>query len=160
KATFQFYLDPHVVEQVMNEPEMLKLGGDKRELSVLFSDIRGFTSFSERMAPSDVVHFLNQYFDKMTNIIFEHHGTLYKLIGDAVMCFWGHPIQTRDHALLATATALDMAHAVEMLRPDFILPGGAPLEIGIGINTGPMVVGNMGSHNRFSYTVMGDNVNL
>ncbi|HYR42848.1 MAG TPA: adenylate/guanylate cyclase domain-containing protein [Terriglobia bacterium] len=160
RATFQYYLDPHVVEQVMNQPEMLKLGGDKRELTVLFSDIRGFTSFSEKMAPSEVVQFLNQYFDKMTSIIFEHKGTLDKLIGDAVMSFWGHPIQTRDHALLATVTALDMIRAVEELRPAFALPGGASLEIGIGINTGPMVVGNMGSLSRFSYTVMGDNVNL
>ena len=102
-----------------------KLGGDKRELTVLFSDIRGFTSFSEKMAPSEVVQFLNQYFDRMTSIIFEHKGTLDKLIGDAVMCFWGHPIQTRDHALLATATALDMIRAVEELRPAFILPDGA-----------------------------------
>jgi adenylate cyclase len=160
KATFQVYLDPLVVDQVMNQPEMLKLGGDRRDLTVLFSDIRGFTSFSEKMAPSEVVHFLNQYFDKMTTIIFEHKGTLDKLIGDAVMCFWGHPIQTRDHALLATVTALDMIRAVEELRPTSVLPGGAVLEIGIGINSGPMVVGNMGSPSRLSYTVMGDNVNL
>jgi adenylate cyclase len=160
KATFQYYLDPHVVDQVINQPEMLKLGGDKREMTVLFSDIRGFTSFSEKMAPAEVVHFLNQYFEKMTSIVFEHKGTLDKLIGDALMCFWGHPIQTRDHALLATITALDMIRAVDESRSALVLPGGDPLEIGVGINTGPMVVGNMGSLNRFSYTVMGDNVNL
>src|SRR5262249_48864198 len=99
RSTFQHYLDQNVIEQVMNQPEMLKLGGEKRELTVLFSDIRGFTSFSEKMAPDEVVQFLNQYFDKMTAIIFGNKGTLDKLIGDAVMCFWGHPIETKDHAL-------------------------------------------------------------
>jgi adenylate cyclase len=160
KQTFQYYLDQHVIEQVMNQPELLKLGGEKRELTVLFSDIRGFTSFSEKMQPAEVVHFLNQYFDRMTSLIFKQKGTLDKLIGDAVMCFWGHPIETKDHALRGTLTALQMIQAVNELRSVLVLPGGAKFEIGIGINTGPMVVGNMGSNNRFSYTVMGDNVNL
>ncbi len=160
KQTFQYYLDQHVIEQVMNQPEMLKLGGEKRDLTVLFSDIRGFTSFSEKMAPAEVVQFLNQYFDKMTGIIFRNKGTLDKLIGDAVMCFWGHPIETKDHAVRGVITALEMIQAVEELRGVLVLPGGARFEIGIGLNTGPMVVGNMGSQSRFSYTVMGDNVNL
>jgi adenylate cyclase len=160
KNTFKYYLDQHVVEQVMNQPELLKLGGEKRELSVLFSDIRGFTSFSEKMAPTEVVHFLNQYFDKMQGLIFQYKGTLDKLIGDAVMCFWGAPIETKDHALRAVLTALEMSHEVDDLRSVLILPGGAKFEIGIGVNTGQMVVGNMGSETRMSYTVMGDNVNL
>ena len=160
KETFKYYLDQQVVEQVMNNPELLKLGGEKREMSVLFSDIRGFTSFSEKMAPHEVVQFLNQYFDKMQGMIFNYKGTLDKLIGDAVMCFWGAPIESKDHALRAVLCALEMIQAVEELRPVLILPGGAKFEIGIGVNTGPMVVGNMGSENRMSYTVMGDNVNL
>jgi adenylate cyclase len=160
RSTFQYYLDQNVIEQVMNRPGMLKLGGEKRELTVLFSDIRGFTSFSEKMAPDEVVHFLNQYFDKMTAIIFKHKGTLDKLIGDAVMCFWGHPIETKDHAVRGVITALEMIQGVEDLRGVLVLPGGAKFEIGIGLNTGPMVVGNMGSQSRLSYTVMGDNVNL
>ena len=160
KSTFQYYLDQNVIEQVMTQPEMLKLGGEKRELTVLFSDIRGFTSFSEKMAPTEVVHFLNQYFDKMTAIIFRHKGTLDKLIGDAVMCFWGHPIETKDHAVRGVITALEMIKGVEDLRGVLVLPGGAKFEIGIGLNTGPMVVGNMGSQSRLFYTVMGDNVNL
>lgn len=160
KQTFQYYLDQHVIEQVMNHPEMLKLGGEKRELTVLFSDIRGFTSFSEKMAPAEVVHFLNQYFDRMTGIIFKHKGTLDKLIGDAVMCFWGHPIEIKDHAFRGVLTAIEMIRAVGQLREVLVLPGGGKFEIGIGVNTGQMVVGNMGSQNRFSYTVMGDNVNL
>jgi adenylate cyclase len=160
RSAFQYYLDQNVIEQVMNQPEMLKLGGEKRELTVLFSDIRGFTSFSEKMAPDEVVHFLNQYFDKMTAIIFSNKGTLDKLIGDAVMCFWGHPIETKDHAVRGVITALEMIDGVDDLRGVLVLPGGARFEIGIGLNTGPMVVGNMGSQSRLSYTVMGDNVNL
>jgi adenylate cyclase len=160
KQTFQSYLDQHVVEQVLNNPDMLKLGGEKRDLTVLFSDIRGFTSFSERMGAEEVVHFLNQYFEKMQAIIFKHQGTLDKLIGDAVMCFWGAPIETKDHALRGVMTALEMIRAVEDLRGVLVLPGGAKFDIGIGLNTGPMVFGNMGSPTRLSYTIMGDNVNL
>jgi class 3 adenylate cyclase len=139
---------------------MLKLGGEKRDLTVLFSDIRGFTSFSEKMAPAEVVNFLNTYFERMQGIIFEHKGTLDKLIGDAVMCFWGAPVESKDHPIRGVLTALEMVHAVEELRQVLVLPGGAKFEIGIGLNSGPMVFGNMGSPNRFSYTVMGDNVNL
>jgi adenylate cyclase len=160
RSMFQAYLDENVIEQLMAHPDMMKLGGEKRELTVLFSDIRGFTSFSEKMAPAEVVNFLNQYFDKMIGIIFRHKGTLDKLIGDAVMCFWGHPIQTKDHALRGVVTALEMIQGVEELRGVLVLPGGAKFEIGIGLNTGPMVVGNMGAQSRLSYTVMGDNVNL
>ena len=160
RSTFQYYLDPMMIEQVMTQPDALKLGGEKREMSVLFSDIRGFTSFSEKMTPTDVVQFLNQYFDRMTGLIFQYRGTLDKLIGDAVMCFWGHPLEIKDHAVKATLCALDMIQAVEDLRPVLILPGGARFDIGIGVNTGQMVVGNMGAQSRFSYTVMGDNVNL
>ena len=158
RSRFQNYLDKHVVDQVMNTQP--KLGGDKRELTVLFSDIRGFTSFSEKMAPTEVVHFLNQYFNEMSGIIFKYKGTLDKLIGDAVMCFWGAPLEIKDHAVRGVVTALEMIHGVEKLRSVLVLPGGAKFEIGIGLNTGPMVVGNMGSEERFSYTVMGDNVNL
>lgn len=160
KQTFQSYLDQHVVEQVLNNPDMLKLGGEKRQLTVLFSDIRGFTSFSEKMAPEEVVHFLNRYFERMQRIIFRHHGTLDKLIGDAVMCFWGAPLETKEHALRGVVTALEMIQAVDELRGVLVLPGGGRFEIGIGVNSGQMVFGNMGSSTRLSYTVMGDNVNL
>lgn len=160
RSAFQYYLDPHVIEQAIADPNTLKLGGEKRELTVLFSDIRGFTSFSEKMAPTEVVNFLNKYFDKMVGLIFTHKGTLDKLIGDAVMCFWGHPLEVKDHALRGVVTALEMIKAVEELRGVLVLPGGAKFEIGIGLNTGPMIVGNMGAESRLSYTVMGDNVNL
>ncbi|HEY2381874.1 MAG TPA: adenylate/guanylate cyclase domain-containing protein [Terriglobia bacterium] len=160
KSAFQYYLDPNVIEQAIADPDTLKLGGEKRELTVLFSDIRSFTSFSEKMAPTEVVNFLNKYFDKMVGLIFTHKGTLDKLIGDAVMCFWGHPLEVKDHAVRGVVTALEMIKGVEDLRGVLVLPGGAKFEIGIGLNTGPMVVGNMGAENRLSYTVMGDNVNL
>ena len=160
QQTFQTYLDPLVIEQVATQPEKLKLHGEKKEMSVVFSDIRGFTSFTEKMEPGEVVDFLNQYFDRMTAVIFQYKGTLDKLIGDAVMCFWGHPLETGDHAFRSTLCALDMVQAVEDLRPLLILPGGARFEIGVGISTGPMIVGNLGSQTRFSYTVVGNNVNL
>jgi class 3 adenylate cyclase len=160
QQTFQTYLDPVDIEQVATQPEKIALSGERKEMSVLFSDIRGFTTFSEKMAPGDVVNFLNQYFDRMTAVIFQHKGTLDKLIGDAVMCFWGHPLETADHAFRSTLCALQMLQTVEELRPVLLLPGRARLEIGIGINTGAMIVGNLGSQTRFSYTVVGDNVNL
>src|SRR5262245_48774993 len=112
------------------------------------------------MAPAEVVRFLNRYFDRMTALIFKSRGTLDKLMGDDLMCFWGHPIETQDHALRAVVTALEMIQAVEDLRGVLVLPGGAKFEIIIGVNTGSMLVGNMGSQKRFSYTVMGENVNL
>jgi class 3 adenylate cyclase len=145
---------------VLAQPDLLQLSGDKRELSVLFSNIRSFTSVSEKMAPADVVHFLNHYFDKMQDIVFKNTGTLDKLIGDSVVCFWGAPMNARDHALRSVVTALEMIQAVEDLRGTLVLPGGAKFDISIGVNTGQMVFGNMGSQKRFSYTVIGDNVNL
>jgi len=160
KEIFSHYLDQAVIDQVVDQPEKLKLGGEKHELTVLFSDIRGFSTFSEKMTPQELVGFLNTYFDRMTGLIFKNLGTLDKLIGDAVMCFWGHPIQTKDHALRATVAALEMMEAVYEMQQTVELPGGHKFDIGIGVNTGEMVVGNMGSQSRFSYTVMGDDVNL
>ena len=160
KQAFRGHLAPHVIEQMIHIPEALKLNGEKRELTVLFADIRGFTSFSEKMAPTEVVHFMNQYFSSMTAIIFGQRGTLDKLIGDALMCFWGHPVAMRDHALRGVITALEMIHELEGLRGVLVLPGGAKFEIGVGLNTGPMIIGNMGCRTRLSYTVIGDNVDL
>jgi adenylate cyclase len=160
RQAFKDYLDPNVIEQVLAQPDLVQLSGDKRELSVLFSNIRSFTSVSEKMAAADVVHFLNHYFDKMQDIVFKNTGTLDKLIGDSVVCFWGAPMNAKDHALRSIVTALEMIQAVEDLRGTLVLPGGAKFDIAIGVNTGQMVFGNMGSQKRFSYTVIGDNVNL
>jgi class 3 adenylate cyclase len=160
KQVFSHYLDQAVIDQVIDQPDKLKLGGEKHSLTVLFSDIKGFSTFSEQMSPQELVGFLNTYFDEMTEIIFKYQGTLDKLIGDAVMCFWGHPVETEEHPLRATIAALEMMQVVRQIQESVNLPGGHRFDIRIGVNTGDMVVGNMGSQHRFSYTVMGDDVNL
>ena len=127
-------------------------------MTVLFSDIRGY-SFSETLDPERLVRFLNRYPDRMSDIIFRHEGTVDKYMGDAIMAFWGARAQP-DHARLACLTAIEMAEALEQLNQELAAEGFPVLEIGIGLNTSPMSVGNMGSERRFDYTVMGDAVNL
>jgi len=160
RGAFQYYLSPAVVEQVLENPERLQLGGEKKELTVLFSDIRGFTSISERMSPEGLVKFMNEYLTRMTDIVFKHEGLLDKYIGDAIMAIWGAPLDQPDHPRRACATALEMIEALSQLQKKWASEGMPELNIGVGISTGPMVVGNMGSERRFSYTVMGDSVNL
>lgn len=160
RGAFQYYLSPAVVEQILKDPEKLKLGGEKKELTVLFSDIRGFTSFSEQMSPENLVKFLNEYLSRMTDIIFKYAGLLDKYMGDAIMAIWGAPLEQPDHPLRACYTALDMVAELRTWREKWRDQGMPVLNIGVGINTGPMVVGNMGSEKRFDYTVMGDSVNL
>lgn len=160
RGAFQYYLSPAVVEQVLENPERLRLGGEKKELTVLFSDIRGFTSISERMSPEGLVKFMNEYLTRMTDIVFKHEGLLDKYIGDAIMAIWGAPLDQPDHARRACLTALEMVGALSQQQKKWAAQGIPALNIGVGISTGPMVVGNMGSERRFSYTVMGDCVNL
>ncbi len=159
RHAFQHYLNPSVIEQVVSHPEGLKLGGQKRVLTVLFSDIRGFTSISEKLEPEVLSHALNTYLDRMTEVVFEHDGVLDKYIGDAVMAFFGAPMDQPDHAARACRTALRMVEELKKLGAFFDEMGVPHWQIGIGINTGPMVVGNLGSRLRFDYTVIGDNVN-
>src|SRR5207249_2137977 len=139
-------LNESVMEQMLANPDRLKLGGDKREMTVLFSDIRGFTTLSERMAPEALVKFINSYLTPMTRIVFEEGGTLDKYIGDALMAFCRAPVRFLDKLKELKAAWRDQN------LPEF--------DIGVGVNTGPMIVGNMGSDIRFDYTVMGDSVNL
>lgn len=160
RHAFQHYLNPDIIEEVVNQPEGLQLGGQKKELTVLFSDIRGFTSISEQVAPEVLSQGLNTYLDRMTEIVFERDGVLDKYIGDAVMAFYGAPAERPDHARLACLTALDMQAALRELQPQLKKMGMPELKIGIGVNTGPMIVGNLGSRLRFDYTVIGDEVNL
>jgi len=160
RDAFGLYLSPHLARLVSERPEMLALGGEKRELTVLFSDIRGFTTMSEQLEPEALVELLNEYFGRMTDVIFSQDGTLDKYIGDAIMAVWGAPMPQSDHALRACQAALGMVSGLAALVADWRERGLPPLDIGIGINTGPMVVGNMGSARRLSYTVIGDNVNL
>jgi adenylate cyclase len=160
RRTFRYYLSEPVMTEMLEHPEHLRLGGEKRELTVLFSDIRGFTGIAERTAPEALVRFVNNYLTPMTNIVFEEGGTLDKYIGDAVMAFWGAPVAQEDHALRACRAAMRFLEELERLKPGWVAEGVGEVEIGVGINTGPMVVGNMGSDVRFDYTVMGDAVNL
>ena len=162
RKAFQLYLNPEVMDEMLEQPENLQLGGKELLLSVMFSDIRGFTNISEKLSPQALVRLLNEYLSPMTDIVFKRRGTLDKYIGDAVMAFFGAPIQTPLHAANSCDAALEMMAALELLREKWRLkdPDIPFVDIGIGINSGPMVVGNMGSQQRFNYTVMGDNVNL
>jgi len=160
RETFQHYLDASVMEQVLAHPEKLKLGGERKELTVLFSDIRGFTTLSERMTPEQLVGFINQYLTPMTDVVFANGGTLDKYIGDAIMAFWGAPVDQPDHAVRACAAALGFLEKLAELRGRWRAAGLPEVDIGVGINSGLMNVGHMGTENRFNYTVMGDAVNL
>jgi adenylate cyclase len=160
RNAFQFYLTSSVITEMLKDPSKLKLGGDKKDLSVLFSDIRGFTTISEKMNPEELVHLLNEYLTAMTNIVFQYDGLLDKYMGDAIMAVFGAPLNQPDHAERACRTALDMIRELRELQLKWKAEGRPHLDIGIGINSGDMVVGNMGSEMRFDYTVMGDSVNL
>ncbi|MBN2254319.1 MAG: CHASE2 domain-containing protein, partial [Deltaproteobacteria bacterium] len=160
RGTFQYYLSGPVIEEMLKDPSKLKLGGEKKDLTVLFSDIRGFTTISENLTPEDLVHLLNEYLTVMTDKVFEHGGLLDKYMGDAIMAVFGAPIDDPKHPVLCCKTALAMMEELRELQKKWTDEGRPVLDIGIGINTGDMVVGNMGSQMRFDYTVMGDNVNL
>ncbi|HOS41550.1 MAG TPA: adenylate/guanylate cyclase domain-containing protein [Spirochaetota bacterium] len=160
KQTFSKFVSHSVVEELLQDPERLKLGGDKKNLTVLFSDIRGFTTISERLTPEALVVHLNEYLQEMTDVVFKYDGTLDKYVGDEIMAFWGAPIPQEDHALRACRTALEMMTRLRELNENWKSQGKPPLDIGIGINTGEMVVGFMGSSSRMDYTLMGDMVNL
>ena len=150
RRTFRYYLSETVMTEMLEHPERLKLGGEKRELTVLFSDIRGFTGIAERTAPEALVRFVNGYLTPMSTIVFDEGGTLDKYIGDALMAFWGAPVVQKDHALRACRAAMRFLEELERLRPQWAAEGVGEVEIGVGINTGPMVVGNMGSDARLT----------
>uniref|UniRef100_A0A7C4VS27 Adenylate/guanylate cyclase domain-containing protein n=1 Tax=Desulfatirhabdium butyrativorans TaxID=340467 RepID=A0A7C4VS27_9BACT len=160
RQTFGLYVQDSVVEKMLKHPELLRLGGEKKELTVLFSDIRGFTTLSESLPPEQLVTQLNEYLTEMTQIVLQNQGTLDKYIGDAIMAIFGAPLDDPDHARHACETALQMNERLKSLQERWIKENKPPLAIGIGINTGAMIVGNMGSERRFDYTVLGDNVNL
>jgi adenylate cyclase len=159
KNTFKRYLSASVVEQIIKDPSALKLGGEERELTVFFSDMSGFTSMSERMEPQKLVGFINEYLSAMTDSIFLQEGTLDKYEGDAVMAFWGAPIAQDDHARRACWAALDNRSRLKELCKSWAERGLPNFDIRVGVNTGRMIVGNMGSAARMDYTVIGDAVN-
>lgn len=162
RETFSRFLAPAIVDEVLAKGGAVRLGGDKRVLTVLFSDVRGFTSISEQLDPHVLLELLNEYLTPMTDIIVSgHQGTLDKYIGDAIMAFWGAPQEQADHALRACRAALAMIDRLEVLRGRWRAQGLPDIDVGVGINTGPMSVGFVGSQDRFyNYTVLGDAVNL
>ena len=161
RKMFSSYVSKRIVDELIRDPSKAKLGGDRKEITVLFSDICGFTSFSERHQPEEVVSLLNEYLGAMTNIVFEYEGTLDKFIGDAIMALWGAPVGQPDHAERACRCAVAMIEKLKELQKKWTDEGKYVIDIGIGINTGGMVVGNMGAEGKkMDYTVIGDNVNL
>jgi adenylate cyclase len=160
KNAFQHYVSPAIVDQMLERVDQLHLGGERKQLTALFSDIRGFTSISEKMPPEDLIHFLNEYLTAMARIVLDHEGTVDKYMGDAIMAFYGAPLEQSDHAFRACKTAVEMIARLKELQIGWEARNLPPMNIGIGINSGEMSVGNMGSEERFDYTIMGDNVNL
>ena len=160
KTAFGHYVSGDLVERITQNPAALQLGGEKKELTIFFSDIANFTSISEQLTPEELVTLLNEYLGTMTDIIMASGGTLDKYIGDAVMAFWGAPLPQPDHAKAACLAALAQRDALNIMKEKVQLPKNMPLHARMGIHTGEVVVGNMGSNTRFNYTVMGDAVNL
>ncbi len=156
----QRYVSPQVAKYVVEHLDEVKLGGQLVEATILFSDIRGFTTMSEKLQPEQVVSLLNEYLQAMTDVIFRHEGTIDKYIGDAIMALFGFPIHHADHTRRAVATAFDMMHELKALQARWGQQGLPRIDIGIGIHTGKMVVGNIGGRQRFDFTAIGDTVNL
>ncbi len=160
RGMFQKYVSPDVVDKLIEDPTRLRLGGEKRYLSVLFSDIRGFTSISEKLVPEELLNQLNQYLSAMTAVVLRNGGMLDKYVGDAIMAVFGAPMELENHALAACKTALEMIGELRSLQEAWKNESKPSLDIGIGIHTGEMIIGNVGSTKRMDYTVIGDNVNL
>ncbi len=160
KNAFRQYLSPAVIEQLIAHPERLTLGGEKRELTIFFSDVQGFTGISEALTPEDLTALLNEYLSAMTDIIQEEGGTIDKYEGDAIIAFWNAPLPLEDHALRGVRAALRCQAKLAEMRPSVRARIGKDMFMRVGMNTGHAVVGNMGSKNRFDYTMLGDQVNL
>ena len=160
KSTFKKYVSENIVDELLLNEDSLELGGVEQEVCVLFSDIRGFTSMSERMEPSKVVTLLNSFFDKMIDVVFKYNGTLDKIIGDELMVLYGAPLKKSDDILNAVKTAKEMFTTLDKFNIKMIEEGFPKLNIGIGINYGKVICGNIGSEQQMNYTVIGDTVNL
>ncbi len=160
KAAFAQYLSPQVIERLLEEPDRLKLGGERRELTIFFSDLEGFTSLSERLSPDDLTRLLNEYLTEMTDILTACGATIDKYEGDAIIAFWNAPVDVPDHPRRAVEAALECQRRLAAMAPRLRGRAGRDLAMRIGVNTGEAVVGNMGSRTRFDYTMLGDAVNL
>jgi adenylate cyclase len=159
-GAFSHYVPEKVVSQILADPERLQLGGEEREVTVMFTDISGFTSISEKLKPADLVKLLNEYLTEMTDTVLAHDGIIDKYEGDAIMAEFGVPVAYDNHAFMACKTAVEMQKKLVKLREKWKNEGRPELRARIGINTGEVIVGNMGSRDVFDYTVMGDAVNL
>jgi adenylate cyclase len=156
RSAFSHYLSPAMVEQLVHNPDALVLGGENRELTILFCDIRSFTSISETMEPTQLTVFLNNFLTPMTNVLMENGATIDKYIGDAIMAFWNAPIDVPQHRQRACESVLAMLAALEKLNETL----EKPVKIGVGLNSGICCVGNLGSRQRFDYSAIGDSVNV
>ena len=157
---FSLYVTPQVVDYMIAHPERINLGGERRELTLLFTDLKGFTTISEQHTPEQVTHLVNRHFTAMTDVVLEYEGTVVQFIGDAIMAFWGAPMDDPDHAYRAVAAAVAMQKEMAALRAQFAQEGLPPIYMRVGIHTGSVLVGNLGSAKRFGYTAVGDDVNL
>ena len=160
RRSFESYFPPSVVKRIMANPDMITAGGQKKELTIMFSDIKSFTTHSSTLAPDEIQRLLNEYFGAMVDIVFKYEGTVDKFIGDGLMVFFGDPEVQPDHAVRCVQAAREMQKKTRELKAKWEAEGKFPLKIRIGINTGSVVVGNMGSERRLSYTVLGSDVNL
>src|SRR6185312_11330991 len=159
RSNFERYFAPNLAARIADSPGAVRLGGDKRPVAVLFSDIRGFTALSESMTPDEMASLLTEYFTEMVDCVFRHGGTLDKFMGDAVMAQWGAPIGAPDDADRAVHAALDMMDHLERLNARWRAEGRPELRIGVGLNFGEAFAGNIGSERRLEFTVIGDTVN-
>lgn len=160
RSAFKMYVSRQMLTKILENPESLILQGQRKEITVLFSDIKAFSTLSDKVEPEVIHRLLNLYFSRMTNVVFKYDGFVDKFIGDGMLCFFGDPIAHPDHAMRAVHSAIDMQHEVRALAPEIRKLGIEPIIIRIGINTGYVIVGNMGSSERMEYTVLGSEVNL
>jgi adenylate cyclase len=158
---FSRYVSKQIVEEIMKNPDAVKLGGELKEATILFSDVRGFTAMSEKLSAPEVVEVLNEYLTAMVDVVIANSGTLDKYVGDAIMAVWGSPLADPNHKQNAVRTAVQMMEVLQELQVKWKAEGKPHIDIGIGVNTGHVVAGNMGHHDfKMDYTVIGDDVNL
>jgi adenylate cyclase len=157
---FGQYVPPELVDEMSQHPERFSMEGESREMTVLFSDVRGFTTISEGLDPKELSRLMNEFLTPLTQVIYRHRGTIDKYMGDCIMAFWGAPLPDASHTRNAVLAGMEMLATMQALQPQFQARGWPALHIGVGINSGRMSVGNMGSEIRVAYTVMGDSVNL
>ena len=157
---FGQYVPKEVVGELSERPQQVSMEGDSREMTILFSDVRGFTTISEGLDPKELSLLMNEFLTPLSRVVYKHRGTIDKYMGDCIMAFWGAPLPDASHAHNSIVAGLEMLKTLEQLQPHFKQKGWPPIHIGVGLNTGRVSVGNMGSEVRVAYTVMGDAVNL